>query len=89
MCAFDCRVWLERFITWVWKPLGSIYLIHPFIAAPEKHGFASKNWGLGFQKANWSCGFYSMHLTYLVVDRRGSFSDIPLTPMSPSLLTMC
>ena len=36
-----------------------------------------------FQKDSWSCSFQSLHLTNLVVDHGGSFSDVPLTPMGP------
>ena len=43
VCAFDCRVGLERFMVWVWEPLSSICLIGPFLAAPKNHGFTSKH----------------------------------------------
>ena len=57
VCAFDCRVQLERFIIWVWEPLSSIPLIHPFLAALKKLCLTTKHRTLGFQKEVWSCGF--------------------------------
>ena len=83
VCAFDCRVRLEHFIIWVWEPLSSIHLIRPFLVALKKRGVTTKNRALGFQKDGWS---WSLHLTKLVVDHRGSFSDAPLTPMDPSFV---
>ena len=81
VCAFDCRVRMERFIIWVWEPLSSIHLIHPFLSVLKKLCLTTKHQALGFQKDGWSCGFQGLHLTNLVVDHRGSFSDFPLTPM--------
>ena len=81
MCAFNCLVRLECFIIWVWEPLSSIHLIRPFLSALKKLCLSTKQWALGFQKDGWSCGFQSLHITNVVVDHRGSFSDVPLTPM--------
>ena len=33
VCAFHCRVRLERFIIWVWEPLSSIHIIRSFLTA--------------------------------------------------------
>ena len=38
VCAFDCHVWLGRFIIWIWKPLSSIHLIHPFLSVLKMLG---------------------------------------------------
>ena len=89
MCAFDCRVRLERFIIWVWEPLSSISLIRPFLAALKKHGLTTKHRALGLQKDGWSHGFQSLHITNLVVDHRGSFSMFPSPQWVQILLTMC
>ena len=86
MCAFDCRVWLERFIIWIWEPLSSIHLIRPFLTAIKKLCLTTKLQALGLQKDGWSCGFQSLHITNLVVDHRGSFSDVPLNPMPPGFV---
>ena len=64
-----------------WEPLSSIHLIRPFLVAPKKLCLTTKQWALGFQKDGWSCGFQSLHLTNVVVDHRGPFFDVPLTPM--------
>ena len=85
MCAFDCRVRLERFIICVWEPQSSIHLICPFLTAIKKLCLTTKHRALGFQKDSWSCG-QSLHITNLVVDHRGSFSDVPLTPMGPGFV---
>ena len=66
--AFDCRVRLERFIIWVWEPLSSISMKHPFLTALKKYGLTTKHWASGLQKDGWSCGFQSSHTTNLVVD---------------------
>ena len=34
-------------------------------------------------KTSWSCDFQSLNITKLVVEHRGSFSDVPLVPMVP------
>ena len=81
VCAFDCCIRLECFIIWVWEPLSSIYLICPFLSALKKLCLTTKHRALGFQVDGWFCGFQSLHLTNLVVDHRGSFLDVPLTPM--------
>ena len=36
---------------------------------------------LGFQTDGWSCGFESLNIAKLVVEHRGTFSDVPLIPM--------
>ena len=86
--AFDCRVRLGCFIMWDREPLSSISLICPFLAALKKHGFTSKHWALGFQEDGWSCGFQSLHITNLVVDHRGSFLDVHLTPTPPGFVSL-
>ena len=57
VCAFDCRVRLERFIIWVREPLSSIHFIRPFLTAIEKLCSTTKHRALAFQKEGWSCGF--------------------------------
>ena len=48
VCAFNCRVRLELFIIWVWEPLSSIHLIHPFLMAMKKLSLTTKHRALGF-----------------------------------------
>ena len=86
VCAFDCRVWLERFVIWVWEPLSSIHLIGSLLTAIKQLCLTTKHGALGFQKDSWSCGFQSLHITNLVVDHQGAFSDVPLTPMGPGFV---
>ena len=86
VCAFDCGVRLERFIIWVWEPLSSIHLIRPFLSALKKLCLTTQYGALGFHEDGWSCGFQSLHITNLVVDHRGSFVDVPLTPLGPSFV---
>ena len=57
VCAFDCRVRLERFIIWVWEPLSSIHLIRPSLSVLKELCFTTKHWALGFQKDGWSGAF--------------------------------
>ena len=81
VCAFDCRVRLELFTIWVWEPLSSTHLIHPFLLALKKLSLTTKHRALGFQTDGWSCGFQSLTIAKLVVEHRGIFSDVPLVPM--------
>ena len=81
MCAFDCCVRLELFTIWVWEPLSSTRLIRPFLMAIRKLSLTTKHHALGFQTDGWSCGFQSLNIAKLVVEHRGSFSDVPLVPM--------
>ena len=81
VCAFDCRVRLELFTIWVWEPLSSTHLIHPFLLALKKSSRTTKHRALGFQTDGWSCGFQSLNIAKLVVEHRGIFSDVPLVPM--------
>ena len=83
VCAFDCGVRLEHFIVWVWAFLSSIHLFRPFLTAIKKLCLTTKHRALGFQKDGWSCGLQGLHITNVVVHHRGSFSDVPLTPMGP------
>ena len=41
----------------------------------------NKHRALGFQTDGWSCGFQSLNIAKLVVEHRGTFSDVPLIPM--------
>ena len=41
----------------------------------------TKHRALGFQTDGWSCGFQSLNIAKLVVEHRGTFSDVPLVPM--------
>ena len=77
VCPFDCPDRLKCFIIWVWEPLSSIHLIHPFLLVLKKFSLSTKHRALGFQVDGWSCGFQSVHLTNLVVDHWSSFSDVP------------
>ena len=56
VCAFHCRVRLERFIIWVWAPLSSISLIRPLLVAstPLRIGRFDR-------KRTWQ-GLLSLHL---------------------------
>ena len=81
VCAFDCRVRLELFTIWVWEPLSSTDLIRPFLSALKKSSRTTKHRALGFQMDGWSCGFQSLNIAKLVVEHRGTFSDVPLVPM--------
>ena len=81
MCAFDCRVWLELFTIWVWEPLSSTHLIRPFLMAMKKLSLTTKHRALGFQMDGRSCGFQSLNIAKLVVEHRGTVSDVPLVPM--------
>ena len=65
----------------MWETLSSIHLIRPFLSASKKLCLTTKHKALEFQKDGWSCGFWSLHITNLVVDHQGSFSDVPLTPV--------
>ena len=76
MCAFDCRVRLELFTIWVWEPLSSTHLIRPFLSALKKSLRTTKHRALGFQTDGWSCGFQSLNIAKLVVEHRGTFSDV-------------
>ena len=81
MCAFDSHVWLELFTIWVWEPLSSTHLIRPFLLAMKKLLLVTKHRALGFQTDSWSCGFQSLNIAKLVVEHRGTFSNVPLVPM--------
>ena len=54
--------------------------------AIKKRSLTTEHRALGFQKDGWSCCFQSLHITNLVVDQWGSFSDVPLTPMGPGFV---
>ena len=41
----------------------------------------TKHRALGFQTDGWSCGFQSLNIAKVVVEQRGTFSDVPLVPM--------
>ena len=86
VCAFDCRVRLELFTIWVWEPLSSSHLIRPFLMAVKKLLLTTKHRALGFQTDGWSCGFQSLNTAKLVVEHRGSFTDVPLVPMGPGFV---
>ena len=79
--AFDCRVRLELFTIWVWEPLSSTHLIRPFLLALKKLSLTTKHRALGFQKDGWSSGFQSLNIAKLVVEHRGTFSNVPFVPM--------
>ena len=81
VCAFDCRVRLELFTILVSEPLSSTHLIRPFLTAMKKLSLTTKHRALGFQTDGWSCGFQSLNIAKLVVEHRGTFSDVPLIPM--------
>ena len=81
-CAFDCCVRLELSTIWVWEPLSSTHLIRAFLMAMRKLSLTTKKHrALGFQKDGWSCGFQSLNIAKLVVEHRGTFSDVSLVPM--------
>ena len=86
VCAFDCCVRLELFTIWVWEPLSSTHLIRPFLSALKKLSLTNKHRALGFQKDGWSCGFQSLNIAKLMVEHRGTFSDVPLVPMGPGFV---
>ena len=75
--AFDCRVRLELFTICFWEPLSSTHLICPFLIAMSKLSLTTKHRALGFQTDSWSCGFQSLNIAKLVVEHRGTFSDVP------------
>ena len=52
-----------------------------FLTAMRKLSPTTKHCALGFQKDGWSCGFQSLNIAKLVVEHRGTFSDVPLVPM--------
>ena len=81
MCTFDCRVRLELFTIWVWEPLSSTHLIHPFLSALQTSLLTTKHRALEFQTDGWPCGFQSLNIAKLVVEHRGTFSDVPFVPM--------
>ena len=84
--AFDCLVRFELFTILVREPLSSTHLILPFLMAMKKLSLTTKHRALGFQTDGWSCGFQSLNMAKLVVEHRGSFSNVPLVPMGPSFL---
>ena len=86
MCAFDCCVRLELFTIWVWEPLSSTHLIRLFLMAMRKLSLTTKHRALGFQVDGWSCGFQGLNITKLVVEHRGTFSDVPLVPMGANFV---
>ena len=49
--------------------------------AMRKLSPTTKHRALGFQTDGWSCGFQSLNIAKLVVEHRGTFSDVPLVPM--------
>ena len=84
--AFGCRVRLQLFTIWVWEPLSSTHLICPFLSALKKSSRTTKHRALGFQTDGWSCGFQSLNIAKLVVEHRGTFSDVRLVPMGAGFL---
>ena len=64
----------------VWEPLSSTHLICPFLSALKKSSLTTKHRTLRFQTDGWSCGFQSLNIAKLVVEHRGTFSDVPLVP---------
>ena len=59
--------------------------------AMRKLSLTTKHHALGFQTDGWSCGFQSLNIAKLVVaplvvEHRGSFSDVPLVPMGPGFV---
>ena len=51
-----------------------------------KLSLTTKHHALGFQTDGWSCGFQSLNIAKLVVEHRGSFSDVPRIPMGPGFV---
>ena len=47
----------------------------------RKLSLTTKHHALRFQTDGWSCGFQSLNIAKLVVEHRGTFSDVPLVPM--------
>ena len=86
VCAFDCHVWLELFIIWIWELLSSIHLIRPFLTAMKKLSLTTKHYALGFQKDSWFCGFQSLNIVKLAGEHQGAFSDVPLVLMGPGFV---
>ena len=54
--------------------------------ATRKLSLTTKHRALGFQTDGWSCGFQSLSIAKLVVEHRGTFSDVPLVPMGPGFV---
>ena len=81
VCAFDCRVRSELFTICVWEPLSSTHLIRLFLSALKKSSRTTKHRALGVQTDGWSCGFQSLNIAKLVVEHRGTYSNVPLDPM--------
>ena len=76
-----CSHLAHLFTIWVWEPLNSTDLIRPFLSALKKSSRTTKHRALGFQTDCWSCGLQSLNIAKLVVEHRGTFSDVPLVPM--------
>ena len=49
--------------------------------AMRKLSLTTKHCALGFQMDGWYCGFQSLNIAKLVVEHRGTISDVPLVPM--------
>ena len=54
--------------------------------AMKKSSLSTKHRPLGFQTDGWCFGFQSLNIAKLVVEHRGSFSDVPLVPMGPGFV---
>ena len=60
---------------------SSTHLIRPFLMAMKKLSLTTKHRALVCQTDGWSCGFQSLNIAKLVVEHRGTFSDMPPVPM--------
>ena len=69
-------------------PLSSTHLIRLFLMA-MKALLTTKHSALGVQTDGWSCGFQSLNIAKLVVEHRGTFSNVPLVPMGAGFVVMC
>ena len=85
MCL-QLSCWLELLTICVWEPRSSTHLIRPLLMAMRKLSPTTKHRAFGFQTDGWSCGFQNLNIAKLVVEHRGSFSDVPLVPMGPSFV---
>ena len=56
-------------------------MIRRFLLALKRLSLTTKHHALGFQTDGWSCGFQNLNIAKLVVEHRGTFSNVPLVPM--------
>ena len=54
--------------------------------AMRKLSLTTTHRALGFQTDGWSCGFQSLNTAKLVVEHRGTFSDVPLVRMGANFV---